>query len=116
VLVTGSGSVNMDTEKLDLKLQGRPKKFRLVRANLPITAQGSILSPKLGVEPGAAVAQAGAAAALGAFLSPLAAILPFIDPGLAKDANCGGLIAEAKAQGAPVKTAARPAPARTAAR
>ena len=36
-----------------------------------------------------------------------AAILPFIDPGLAKDANCAGLIAEAGRQGAPVKTAAR---------
>ena len=43
---------------------------------------------------------------------PLVAILPFIDPGLAKDANCAGLIAEAKAQGAPVKTAqAAPPPA-----
>jgi hypothetical protein len=32
----------------------------------------------------------------------LAAILPFVDPGLAKDANCAGLVSEAKAKGAPV--------------
>jgi len=103
VLVTGSGAINMDTEQLDLKAQGHPKKFRLVRLMLPVTARGTLASPKLGVEPGAAIAQGGVAAALAAFLSPLAAILPFIDPGLAKDANCAALVAEAKSQGAPIK-------------
>jgi hypothetical protein len=48
-----------------------------------------------------------AAVALGAFLSPVAAILPFVDVGLAKNADCAGLTAQAQAQGAPVKAAAR---------
>jgi uncharacterized protein involved in outer membrane biogenesis len=113
VLVTGGGSINMATERLDLKVQGHPKKFQFVRLRAPITAEGTLLHPKLGVEAGPALAQGGAAAALGAFLSPLAAILPFIDPGLAKDANCSALIAEANQHGAPVKTAP---PARTARR
>jgi uncharacterized protein involved in outer membrane biogenesis len=107
VLVTGGGSITMGDEKLNLKAQGHPKKFQLVRVILPVTAQGSLLRPKLGVQPGAAAAQGGAAVALGAFLTPLAAILPFIDPGLAKDANCTGLIAEAGQHGAPVKAVAR---------
>jgi hypothetical protein len=59
----------------------------------------------LGVKAGPIVQQGGIAAALG-FLNPLAAILAFIDPGLAKDANCGPLLATAKAQGAPVKDSA----------
>ena len=105
VLVTGSGSINMDDEKLDLKAQGHPKRFQLMRIRLPVTAGGSLLHPKLGVQPGAAAAQGGVAVALGTVLTPLAAILPFVDPGLAKDANCAGLIAEAGQQGAPVKTA-----------
>jgi uncharacterized protein involved in outer membrane biogenesis len=105
VLVTGSGTVNMDTERLDIEAQGHPKKFRLVRAILPVTARGSLLHPQLGVKPGAAIAQGGAAVALASFLGPLAAVLPFIDPGLAKDANCTALISEAAQQGAPVKTA-----------
>ena len=105
VLVTGSGAVSMGDEKLDLKAEGHPKKFQLVRVIAPVTAQGPLLHPKLGVEPGKAIAQGGAAAALGALLTPLAAILPFIDPGLAKDANCGALIAEAGQHGAPVKIA-----------
>jgi uncharacterized protein involved in outer membrane biogenesis len=112
VLVTGSGTVDMSTERLDLTAQGHPKKFRLMRVMLPVTAKGTLLSPKLGVKPGAAIAQGGLAVALASFLSPIAAVLPFIDPGLAKDANCAALIGEAKAQGAPVKTVRTAAPAR----
>lgn len=106
VLVTGSGAVTMSDEKLDLKVQGHPKKLRLMRVMLPVTAEGSLLHPRLGVAPGAAIAQGGAAAALGALLTPLAAVLPFIDPGLAKDANCAGLIADAGRHGAPLQGAA----------
>jgi uncharacterized protein involved in outer membrane biogenesis len=107
VLVTGSGTVSMAAERLDLKAKGHPKKFRLVRLMMPVTAQGSLMHPKLGVEPGGAIAQGGAAAALGTVLSPLAAILPFIDLGLAKDANCAGLVGEAASKGAPVRAASR---------
>jgi len=107
VLVTGAGAVDMRTERLDLKVQGHPKKLRLVRLMLPIEAKGSLMRPKLGVEPGRAFAQGGVAAALASFLSPLAAILPFIDPGLAKDANCAGLLGQAAREGAPVKSAVR---------
>lgn len=102
VVVKGKGTVNLATERVDLAFQGQNKKFRLVRVLLPITAKGPIVAPKMGVEAGGAVAQGGAAIGLGALLSPLAAILPFVDPGLAKDADCAGLIAEARADGAPV--------------
>jgi hypothetical protein len=51
------------------------------------------------------VAQGGIGAALG-LINPFAAILVFLDPGLAKDANCGPLLADAKARGAPVKSTA----------
>jgi AsmA family protein len=57
------------------------------------------------VEAEQVLAQGGIVAALG-FLSPLASIFAFIDPGLAKDANCGLLLAEAQAKGAPVKNSA----------
>lgn len=105
VVITGGGTVNLDSERMAFRVQGHSKEFRLVRLLMPITAQGPIVKPKLGVEAGQAVAQGGVALALGALLSPLAAILPFVDPGLAKDANCAGLLAGAKSEGAPVKTA-----------
>ncbi|WP_245620159.1 AsmA family protein [Phenylobacterium immobile] len=104
VVVSGAGRINMATERLDLRVKGHPKKFRLVRAIVPITVKGPLMASKVGVEPGAAIAQGGVAVALGTLLTPLAAILPFIDPGLAKDANCAALISEAGRQGAPVAT------------
>ena len=99
VIVNGSGQVDLGRETYDLKFQGKPKKFRLVRINAPITIGGPLRQPRFGIEAGKAIAQAGIGAALGVVLSPLAAILPFVDPGLAKDANCAGLLAEAKAEG-----------------
>jgi hypothetical protein len=72
-----------------------------------VAPHGEIRSPKIGVKASQAVGQVVAAVALGAFLSPVAAILPFVDVGLAKNADCAGLTAQAQAQGAPVKAAAR---------
>jgi uncharacterized protein involved in outer membrane biogenesis len=105
VRVDGSGNINLKDETLDLKLQGKPKNFQLLRLRTPITVKGSLQHPTIGVEAGAAIAQGGIGVAL-AFVNPLAAILAFIDPGLAKDANCGPILATAKARGAPVKAAA----------
>ncbi len=107
VLITGQGQVNLGTERMAFKVRGHNKKFRLVRVLLPVKAEGPIRAPKLGVEPGAAVGQGAAAVGLGALVNPLAALLPFIDPGLAKDANCGALLADASREGAPVAQTAK---------
>jgi len=42
-------------------------------------------------------------AGLAALLSPLAAVLPFVDAGLAEDADCGALLAQGKAAKLPAK-------------
>lgn len=107
VLVTGKGSINLGTERMSFELRGHDKKFRVGRILLPVTVNGPLMAPKLGVQPASAIAQGGAAVALGSLLSPLAAILPFIDPGLAKDANCGALLAGAQGEGAPVRSASK---------
>ena len=111
VRVDGSGSINMRDETLDMRLQGKPKNFQLMRLRAPITVTGPWAHPSLGVKGGAIAAQGGIGLALG-LLNPFAAILAFIDPGLAKDANCAPLLADAKAKGAPVtQSAVRNAPA-----
>jgi hypothetical protein len=112
VLVTGGGQINLDTERLAFRVQGHPKKFQLVRLMVPIDVEGPIRSPNLRLEKGRAIAQGGVAVALATALSPIAALLPFVDAGLAKDANCGAMLAEDAHKGAPVKTS----PVRTAAR
>lgn len=100
-----TGAINLRDETLDLRMQGKPKSFQLVRVRAPITVQGSLAHPALGIDAGPVVAQGGIGAALG-LLNPLASILAFIDPGLAHDANCAGLLTAAKAKGAPVKQSA----------
>jgi uncharacterized protein involved in outer membrane biogenesis len=103
VLVDGSGSVNLGAESMNLQLNGHPKKFRIGHLNSPIDVKGPLVAPRFSLEGGKIAAQAGIGAALGALLSPLAAILPFVDPGLAKNANCSALVAEQASVKAPVK-------------
>jgi uncharacterized protein involved in outer membrane biogenesis len=103
VNVNGNGTINLGDETLSMTVQGAPKSIRLVRVRAPITITGSLSKPSVGIKPAGAIAQAGAAVGLSVLLTPLAAILPFVDPGLAKDANCAGLVSEAKAKGAPVR-------------
>jgi hypothetical protein len=102
VIATGSGDVNFRDETVNLAFAGRPKKFRLIRIGAPITVKGSLEQPKFGVDIAKAAPQAAVSVALGVFASPLAAILPFIGPGLAKDADCASLISHAQTRGAPV--------------
>lgn len=105
VLAKGKGTIDLRNERMDLKIDGDSKKPRLVRLFIPITVSGPFMSPKVGLETGGAVAQGGIAAALGVFVTPLAAILPFVTGGEAKDADCASLVAEARSDGAPVKVA-----------
>ncbi len=92
VLAVGSGSVSLKNEELDLTIDGRPKEPRLISLMAPITVGGSLRNPVIGVKAGGAIAQAGVAGALGAFLSPLAGIVPFISLGTEDDANCTELL------------------------
>lgn len=104
VLVQGEGVINLRTERLNLTFEGASKKPRLLRLFIPIDVEGPLTKPTVRLRKGAAIAQGGVAVALAALLSPLAAILPFVEPGLAKDANCAALVAEGRAKGAPVRT------------
>ncbi|MFL6690226.1 MAG: AsmA family protein [Alphaproteobacteria bacterium] len=98
----GRGYVNLKNETLGVTLSGDAKSFRILRMNAPITITGSLSHPKIGVEALHALPQGGLAVALGALINPIAALVATIDPGLAKDVNCGAVMAQAKQKGAPV--------------
>jgi len=104
VLITGKGEVDLGTEVLDLTINGRPKKFRFFRIKSPIAVGGTLSKPKVGLKPGNTPGQVALATALGVLATPLASVLACVDPGLAKDADCGALLAEAQRQGAPQVT------------
>jgi len=69
VLVTGAGDIDLRDETLNMTAEGKPKHFQLLHLNVPITVQGSLAHPTIGVRSGHAIAQAGLAVALG-FLFP----------------------------------------------
>jgi len=96
VLAQGTGSINLGTETLDLKIDGESKKPRLLRLWTPIRVRGHLSAPSVGVETGSVIAQAGLTGLLAAVVAPVAALFAFVDPGLAEDANCGSLIASAR--------------------
>jgi len=105
VKITGSGEIRLGPEQLDLQIKGEPKKFRLTRVRTPIYIDGQLRKPKIGVNAGKLAAQGAVAAVLGAALTPFAAIAAFVDPGLAKDANCTNLLQESHTP--PTKTASK---------
>ena len=111
VTVAGSGDVDLRQETLNLQLKGRPKKFELLRVSAPITLKGTLVQPKVGVDIVKAAPQAILSVAVGVFAAPLAAILPFVNPGLAKNAGCAALTAEASDEGVHVKPVPSPAAA-----
>ena len=102
VRIDGSGDVNLNDETINLSFKGNPKRLRLFHLNTPVTIGGRLSGPTFGIKPAGAAVQAGVGAALGAVVFPPLALLPFIDPGLAHNADCSAAISASKAAGAPV--------------
>lgn len=95
VLIEGRGDINFKDEALDFSIQGDPKKLRLMRVRSPITIKGTLLHPAIGVDVRKLAGQAVVATALGTLLTPVAAILAFVDPGLAKNKDCAASLSRA---------------------
>jgi uncharacterized protein involved in outer membrane biogenesis len=115
VLIKGKGDIKLGPEELNLQIKGEPKKIRLTRLRAPIEVKGHLLKPSVGVDIGSTAKQGAIAAALGAIATPIAAVLAFVDPGLAKDQNCAAMLAEAEHKGPPppksdLTSADRPSP------
>lgn len=97
-VVTGQGDINLRDEKMKLRLDSHPKDASLLSARAPIHVGGTLGSPDVGVDPATEAARGGLAVALGALLTPLAALIPFLEPGLGEDQDCGRLIEQARAK------------------
>jgi uncharacterized protein involved in outer membrane biogenesis len=93
VLAVGTGSANLTDETVDLRIEGPAKEFRVGRVMAPLTVRGKLADPEVGLDAGKAVAQVGVAGALGALLSPVAALVPFITTGDTENVDCARLLA-----------------------
>jgi uncharacterized protein involved in outer membrane biogenesis len=99
VVIRGKGAINLGPESLNLEIKGDPKKIRFTRLRSPIEVKGHLMKPSVGLNVGDTAKQGAVAAALGTLVTPLAAVIAFVDPGLAKDQNCAQMIAEADSKG-----------------
>src|SRR6185369_7712834 len=73
-----------------------PKDKSILALRGPLHAGGTFANPKIGLEKGPLARKIGASVLLG-LLNPLAAIIPLIETGPGKDANCGQLVAAVQA-------------------
>jgi uncharacterized protein involved in outer membrane biogenesis len=94
--IAGKMHINLKDEALDAKVEAHPKDFSLLSAHTPITITGTLKAPSIGLDPKELALRSTSAVALGVFLSPFAAIIPFIELGLGKDSDCGELILHAR--------------------
>lgn len=100
--VVGEGTVDLRSERLDLKFTPQPKSMTL-NVSLPVDVGGTLMAPAVSLDRAAAVRRAGGL--LGGLLFPPAALAAFIDMGSGDDHPCTALAAA----GAKQQTPARPA-------
>jgi uncharacterized protein involved in outer membrane biogenesis len=97
--IWATGRVSLKDETLDVKTVSSPKDFSPFTLRTPINIKGTLSKPAISVQAAPLVQRAGAAVLLG-LLNPLAAIVPFLDPGAREaarqeDRDCAALARKA---------------------
>lgn len=95
-LLVGKMTINMKNEVISAKLDAKPKDTSFASLRIPLVISGRLKEPDVGLDAEKTLTRGTAAVALGTLLTPFAAILPFIEGGNAKDADCHSLIERAK--------------------
>ena len=94
VNVEGSGTVNLKTEAMDLKLNPHPKDRSIASLNSPLYIRGTFGAPKVAPD-WERMGVKGVGAVVMGLLNPLLAVLPLMQEGKDKESPCQQLIAEA---------------------
>ena len=93
--ISGSGTIDLAREQLDLTLNQKTKRTSPLALRSPLIIRGSFVKPVVGVDKGKLVTRALSAVALG-LVNPLLALVPLVDPGPGQDSDCGPLLASTK--------------------
>lgn len=94
--IVGEGTIDLATERFDLALNAQSKRPSLVALRGPIVIEGTFRAPRVHPATLPVAARIGTSVALGALLTPLAALLPLVDVGGGEDADCRALVQEAQ--------------------
>jgi uncharacterized protein involved in outer membrane biogenesis len=92
--ITGEGEIDFRDERYKLRLKADSKHPSLVALRGPIRIEGTFKHPRVAPEAGPVVARVAAAVALGALLTPPAALLALVDPGGARNSDCPALLTQ----------------------
>ncbi len=85
------GQFSFKDESIGLALRGRSKEFSLFSGQSPIGINGYFGAPGVNPISKELLGRAGGAVLLGVVATPVAAILPFVDLGTAKNSNCAAI-------------------------
>jgi len=92
-MVLLDGKVNLQQEQLDLRLVAKPENASFFTARSPILITGTFVDPKVRPKAAPIAARVIGGIAL-AFVNPLAAIIPFLDPGTGDQSPCADALAK----------------------
>jgi len=108
-VMAAKGGFSFKDESVNIQFRADAKKFSVFSGQSPVNIGGTFAQPKLGIITPQLLARGGAAVALGVLGTPVASVLAFVDPGDAKSAACGPVLAGAPAaaqhttKGKPIK-------------
>jgi uncharacterized protein involved in outer membrane biogenesis len=92
-LILGDGAIDLARERLELVIEASPKGPSLPTFGAPLRLEGPLTDVELQVVSPQLLARGAAAAALAAIATPLAGLIPLIEPGTGEDSPyCSGLM------------------------
>ena len=97
--ITGTATVNLRNEAFDIEMLAHPKDFSPLSARTPVGLEGTFANPKVTVDWKPVIARGAAAVALGALLTPLAAIISLLELGGGQDSPCAALLSQVQKPG-----------------
>ena len=93
--ITGSGSIDLSNETLDLTLVPKSRALSLIALRSPIHVHGSFSHPEVDIDKGRIAARGLGAIALG-LINPFLALIPLIETGPGNASECANLIRAAQ--------------------
>lgn len=89
--ITFDGSANLRDETLALRAVALPKDFSVFTLRAPLHVKGTFSEPRIEIDKAPIARRVIAGLALG-LINPLAALLPFVDPGNPQTGGCAALV------------------------
>lgn len=102
--ISVDGQVDLRDESLDLKLRPEPKDYSPLSLRSPLHVHGTLKDPRITPDKRLYL-KGGLAVLLGTLVNPLLALIPLIETGQGKNADCEQLMAAAQAAQAPAAAA-----------